>query len=283
MSSRSLPEKALAALKINPTDVPYPGTSSLDTPAGKVWVKTVEPPKRTLGSTALRIVGRVLPIPILRPSKAGKGGDTLLQQAEKSARFAAAGLPVAEVRYADRDFLIVSDGGETLERPIKSAELRAAGAYSPKMLHHALLEMSRVLGKLHATDLVHGRPKIRDFAWRDGQVTILDLEERPEEVMPLGAAKARDVFLWITDLSTWPLSREIAPAAAEMLHRGMDDETLHHLGRLLGLLSVVSGPARLIHRVIPNNRELTGGLAAYRVMKDVFGETELDKSARPAL
>lgn len=272
MSLRPLPDKALAALKINPTDVPYPGTSPLDTPAGKVWVKTVEPPAHILRRQVLGALGRALPFPILRPSKAGKGGDTLLLQAEKIRRFAAAGLPVADIRYGDRDFLILGDTGDALERPVKSVEVRAASPLSEATLHRALLEMSRVIARIHAAGLVHGRPKIRDFAWRDGRVTILDLEERPEEVMPLGAAKARDVFLWITDLSTWPFSREIAPAAASILRQGMDGATLDEMRRLLRLLRVAAGPARLIQRAIPDNREINGGLAGYAVMKDAFSE-----------
>lgn len=271
MSLRPLPDKALVALKINPTDVSYPGTSPLETPVGTVWVKTIEPPKHIYRRKVLGALGQILPFPILRPSKAGKGGDTLLLQAEKIARFAGKGLPVAQVFYGDRDFLIAGDGGETLERPIKSAEARTKGGFSETQLHRALLEMSRVLSEVHAAGLVHGRPKIRDFAWRDGRVTILDLEERPEEVMPLAAAQARDVFLWITDLSTWPFSREIAPAAAAILHEDMNKATLIEMRKLLRLLRVAAGPARLIQRIIPDNREINGGLAAYAVLKGVFG------------
>lgn len=269
-SERLLPDKACAILGIDPLCVRCPGTTALATPTGKVWVKTLEPSRRRFYRLLLAGLGRALPFPILRPSKAGKGGDTLLRQAEQIDRFARAGLPVPRVHFADRDFLVMSDEGITLEQPVKSVRAREASELNDGDLHKALMEISAVLAQVHGAGLVHGRPKIRDFAWRDKRATLLDLEERPAEVMPLATAQARDVFLWLADLGTWPLSREVAQQAAQVLEHSMGDETLIEVRKLCRLLSIIAGPAKLLQRVIPGNREIKGALAAQSVMRVVF-------------
>ncbi len=264
----TLPLIACQRLEINaPAIVRRGGVTPLTTPRGTVWVKTVEPPRRTMNSMILPTIGMIAPWPILRRSKTGKGGDTLRRQTERIIDLKRLGMPVAEIIYTDRDFLITADSGHTVERAIRYPDIRYQSRFSDETLRSILLQMTRTLAELHRHNTAHGRPKMRDFAWRDGHVTILDLEERPWEVMPMADAQARDAFLWLHDLCSAPFSRRIAPQAAAILCQTMMPETRDSLRRFLRLLDVAAPPARLLLRLMPGNRELTAGIAAQDVLK----------------
>ncbi len=267
--SLPLPPAALDALGLDgPVAVERGGVARIETPVGVVWAKTVEPPRRNVNAAILPVLARLMPLPILRRGTAGKGGDTLLRQAERLRDLAARGVPVARVIHADRDVLITADGGPTLEGAVRDSRRRERRGLNDADLRTALLAMTRALAGLHRHGTAHGRPKIRDFAWDGARVTILDLEERPWEVMPMADAQARDAFIWVHDLCGLPFSRALAPEAATILWEALDDEARASLRRLMRLMRRGRGPARAMLRLLPGNRELVAGLAAYDVLRE---------------
>lgn len=278
-----LPEPMLSAIGLAPEarpDLPRWRVAPLDAPVGRVWLKTVEPPTKVGWTKALSVLAKILPVPILRPSLAGKGGDTLLKQVEQAEVLRRAGFNPANVLYGSRELLVVEDGGVNLETLVHDLEKHgaAAGDMDRTAIRSVLLQVTAILARLHARGLAHGRPKMRDFAWKragtvgdgrpaDGKITILDLEERPWEVMPMAAAQARDVFLWLTDLCGFPVSREVAPEAMRLLLTQMSKETLCELRRLRRLLAVPAGPVRLITKTPMRRRETVRAIAAYDVLR----------------
>lgn len=280
-----LPAEALDALGLSAGSAPaltQRRVTPLDTPLGKVWVKRQEPPAGPLRRAARAGLTKLIPVPILRPGGDNKGADTLILQAKQSETLRSRGMPVADVLYSDADCLILSDAGISLDPVAKALSAadapHAIGDIDRNTLHAILLQMTETLGELHMRDMAHGRPKIRDFGWKrvgapgdgrpaQGSVTLLDLEERPWTVMPMAAAQARDVFLWLMDLSSLPATEGIAPAAMHVLGRTMSDETRHELRFLTRLLSVAAPPVRLMARTPLKNREIMGSLAAYDVLR----------------
>jgi|GEM_PF-3626556 len=266
----ALPPAALAALGLSaPVFVDRGGVTRVPVGEGVVWAKTVEPVRRGINGLILPVIAMLTPSPILRRGQEGKGGDTLLHQAARLRELGGQGLPVAKLLYGDRDVLITADGGGTIEKVVRHADRRDAAGQDDAALREALLLMTRALGALHTAGTAHGRPKIRDFAWDGARVTILDLEERPWEVMPMADAQARDVFLWIHDLCSAPFSRDLAPEAAALLSADMEDGTRDSLRRFLRLLRYAGPPARGMLRLLPGNRELTAGLAAHDVLRGI--------------
>jgi len=269
---RPLPPAALVALGMDaPVFVEAGGVTRVEAPVGAVWVKTVQPPRKGLNDTILPVIGALVPLAILRRDGAGKRGDTLLRQAARIRDLGARGLPVAPLIHADRDFLVTADRGQTIEGAVRYSEVRERIGMDEAPLHAILLSMTHTLARLHGADTAHGRPKMRDFAWDGAAVTVLDLEEEPWTVMPMADAQARDVFLWIHDLCSAPLSREVAPEAAAALAGPMAAPTRASLTRFLRLSGGVAPAARLMLRALPGNRELVAGIAAHRVLKDALG------------
>lgn len=268
----ALPPDACASLGLPaPVFVKAGGVTRLETPAGAAWAKTREPPRNALNRMVQPVVGALVPLAILRRDKAARGPETLLRQAERIRELAALGLPVPALLHSDRHALITADCGMSIEGPVRSPGRRERSGLGEAALQAILRTITRTLADIHRHGTAHGRPKMRDFVWRDGTVTILDLEEQPWEVMSMADAQARDVLLWIHDLCSTPLSREIAPDAVAILMDGMESDTRTRLHRLLRLMRIGGPGARLMLRILPGNRELTAGIAAYDILRHEIG------------
>lgn len=271
----ALPHEAVAAVGLSGEIlVVKGGVLPLDTPIGKVWIKSVESPTKNWRRKILAGLGHILPLPILRPSKAGKGGDTLSHQAEQAEKLRAAGLNTATVHFASYDFLILSDAGETIVRAVRDLENMpvADTKLDEEFVRSILLQTTGVLCEMHRKGFAHGRPKMRDFAWAgegaERVVTVLDLEERPWDVMPIATAQARDIYLWLVDLCSYRLSFETAPAAMRQLSDTMSDETRAELRKLRRLLSAVAFSVRLLTKTPLRNREMQGAVRAYDILRE---------------
>jgi len=288
-----LPPGALDALGLDrPCALPPRRVAPLETPRGKVWIKRHEAHPGRFRHAALAGISKLIPVPILRPGADSKSADTLIQQAEQNKILQQRGLPVADIIYADADCLILADAGISLD-PVAKALSKDPGRIAVDdidrdALHAILLQMTEALADLHASDLAHGRPKIRDFAWQregfvgdgkpaSGRVTLLDLEERPWTVMPMAAAQARDVFLWMLDLCSLHATRGIAVGAMTVLDRTMSDETRRELRKLTKLLAIAAPPARLITKTPLGNREITGSLGAFAVLKSCVSPQDVTR------
>ena len=91
--------------------------------------------------------------------------QTLLNLAEKKA-------PVPKVSYHNEDFFVLEDAGITLSQWLCDKSANNQQKFS--IIYDACL----ALIDLHAKNLVHGRPAIRDITWDKGKVTFLDFESR---------------------------------------------------------------------------------------------------------
>ena len=277
----ALPGPALDALGMSgEVRVTKGGVTAVDAPQGKVWVKTVEPPTKTGRRKAMAVAGRILPIPILRPSITGKGGDTLILQAEQTRLLRDAGFNPARILYADPDFLILADGGVNMEAALRDLEREEVvfGDMDRAAAQAILLQITADLSRLHRAGFAHGRPKMRDFAWQrvgavgdgrpaEGTVTILDLEERPWSVMPMAAAQARDVYLWLVDLCSYPVPHAVADEAMVLYAGDMREDTARELRKLRRSLSLIAPPVRGVTKTPLRNREMLGAIRAYDVLK----------------
>lgn len=115
--------------------------------------------------------------------------ESLLSEANRLKRFAAASIPVPEVLDVATDHIVLSDCGSQLRTVL-------TGITNQKEQRAVLERAVANLAALHAAGLVHGRPHLKDMTLgEDGQIYLLDLEEDPLRVMTLSDAQMRDVWL----------------------------------------------------------------------------------------
>ncbi|MGY6548353.1 MAG: lipopolysaccharide kinase InaA family protein [Roseinatronobacter sp.] len=105
--------------------------------------------------------------------------------------FRARGAPVARVLAADDRHAVLADHGTPLSHLLHKAKaddalLRAVGG---------------ALAGLHARDLAHGRPSLRDICWDGRRITFLDLEAGAR-LQARARDKARDLFVLLHSACT---------------------------------------------------------------------------------
>lgn len=101
------------------------------------------------------------------------------------------GLSVPEVLYYNDDYFIMTDCGETLQRHIKR---------HPEKAEQLLSQAMSQLAELHNCGDAHGGAQVRNFAVRDGQVTMFDFEEIiPEKYCE--NIQFRDILVFLISLS----------------------------------------------------------------------------------
>jgi tRNA A-37 threonylcarbamoyl transferase component Bud32 len=224
----------------------------------RVWLKDFNapsPPKWHRLQQGLFLVTR---LQTLRPVPSGEGLAGAEHEVETIARLRAAGVHVPEVLWVREARIVISDIGRTVrdleklggEPAITSAVLATAGA----------------LSRIHAHDLVHGRPILRNMTWNGDIVGFLDFEERPLEVMPLEAAKARDVLLFLMSLGRRNSAR-LTAAAFDAYAVAMATGVLTELRRIAVAFGPLSG---LLGRTAlrSGNRNVIGLVRALNAIAD---------------
>lgn len=161
-----------------------------DEQARRIWIKRPCPPKTRIWHRLQRMIALCLRQPILGCTVSGGGAESLRQEGERLRAFKAMGFAVPDVLAVSDEMLVLSDGGPQLRAVLDKTEDENAQ-------QAILLQTARALAALHRKGAVHGRPYLRDMTWHDGTVGFLDLEETPEQVMPIAAAQARDVWLFL--------------------------------------------------------------------------------------
>ncbi|AXI54034.1 hypothetical protein C1J05_05585 [Sulfitobacter sp. JL08] len=82
----------------------------------------------------------------------------------------AAGLPFPSILLDSPDYFVTPDGGVPLMQLLREAKLPEAERVT------AFEAAGRALALMHQAGFAHGRPSIKDICWKDGQITLLDLE-----------------------------------------------------------------------------------------------------------
>ncbi|TVR50862.1 MAG: hypothetical protein EA425_08570 [Puniceicoccaceae bacterium] len=171
----------------------------------RVWIKRPRSAKSNRWLFLQASAARLLPLGLLRPSVNPGGGAGLVLEANRLHSFARQGIAVPEVLHATPAMLVTRDAGDNLRRILEASP--------DSVVRLGLLSKAvRLLGRVHAAGLSHGRPFAKDFAFREGEPVLLDLEEDPAAAMPLATAQARDLFLLLSSAARF-LPAEVDLAA----------------------------------------------------------------------
>lgn len=176
------------------------------------WIKRPEPAAKNPWRPFVRIATTLVPWPLLRSTATTGDCDSVQQEAQRLRAWRKAGLPVPELLEVGATHILTADAGQPL---------RAWLAREKDATHrlHAVTLAARSLGQLHRLGYCHGRPFLKDIVYDGRQVSFIDLEESPEQVMPLITAQVRDLMLFVMSCTaslgeTHPLEDLRAIAAA---------------------------------------------------------------------
>ncbi|MCZ7498088.1 MULTISPECIES: phosphotransferase [Rhizobium/Agrobacterium group] len=210
-----------------------------------VWIKRQGTETPSWWIKLQTFLAKLLPYTFMRPSPPLDGAGLMRRELDTLQAFKASGFPVPPVIYSSRTAVVLGDVGPTIiER------MDAIKAAAPAEHDALLVKSAEALGELHAAGLCHGRPHVRDFFLEDGRVGFMDFEERPQEVMPLETAQARDIWLLFLQVATRACdARKTCDAAFARWRENAPPRALEELCRLTGILGRFLPVARLIGRV----------------------------------
>lgn len=126
--------------------------------------------------------------------------------------------PVPKLVLAEEDFFVVEDVGSTVKQWLTEDEI------SPPCMHQILNDSAKALAGLHAMNLAHGRPALRDISWQDGQVSFIDFEASQYK-KDIGYQQVRDLLVFIHSLYRYlgPLHEFITPAINSYRQHGGEE------------------------------------------------------------
>lgn len=157
----------------------------------RAWIKRPEKGRSDITTFLHSCVAFLLPT-VLKPTSSAGGMAGLLAEAERLNLFSAKSIAVPEVLEITDDSIILSDCGPHLRHVLKTT-------VDQKEVLQLLEKATKNLALLHSMDLVHGRPHLKDMTLNaEENICLLDLEEDPLKVMGLSAAKARDIWLFLS-------------------------------------------------------------------------------------
>ncbi|WP_454686678.1 phosphotransferase [Agrobacterium leguminum] len=217
----------------------------LELSATTVWIKRQGTETPSWWIKLQTFLAKLLPYTFMRPSPPLDGAGLMRRELETLQVFKARGFPVPPIIYSSLTAVVLGDVGPTIMEHMDAIKTARPAE------HDALLVKSaEALGALHAAGLCHGRPHVRDFFLEHGRVGFMDFEERPQEVMPLETAQARDIWLLFLQVATRACdARKTCDAAFARWRENAPPRALEELCRLTGILGRFLPVARLIGRV----------------------------------
>jgi len=100
----------------------------------------------------------------------GNPGRALERERSALRALAGSGLPVPGLAAEGDDFIATPDSGPSLDK------VHSDPAIGPGERRDAFAAAGSALAAFHRAGHVHGRPSLRDFCWKDGRITLIDLE-----------------------------------------------------------------------------------------------------------
>lgn len=182
-AAETLEQKATTALQ-------QAHISKIDWQGKSVWIKGVEPYKKTPWHCYKKKLGQwFAPKPLFTPTVAC-GNQMITLEKERLALFEQRGVHVPMLIGSAENWLALEDLGESLELRLNQA--------TPEKRVDLLFQALNTLIDLHHKGLAHGRAMVKDMVvMNNGNIGFIDLAEDPQRYMTIDQAQARDFLLFL--------------------------------------------------------------------------------------
>jgi tRNA A-37 threonylcarbamoyl transferase component Bud32 len=162
---------------------------------------------------AQRVTGQALPMRTLKLSDASTSVGFEVRRLQALAH---AGVRVPRVVHHDEGFLLMEHCGTTVASLLDGWPLETC--------QRELVTLAAELGTFHRGGQWHGAAQIKNLTKQDGQTWRIDFEENFGELVPLPAAQALDIVLFLNSISlAGPIDdAEAATLLPSLLHAYFD-------------------------------------------------------------
>jgi tRNA A-37 threonylcarbamoyl transferase component Bud32 len=173
------------------TKKPNARTQALELPDGRrAWLKVAESAQSNAWHHLQSFFARCCDNPLLLPSVATNGVQSLHGEAKRIRKLASCGFPVPAIVAEGMDWLVLEDSGLPSTSVLRDAKI----PYQQRLTQ--LLEISSLLAKMHTCGCWHGRPALKDILCDDQIITLCDFEEDVALHLSPVQCQVRDVLIY---------------------------------------------------------------------------------------
>ncbi len=180
-------EQIKLKIKDNTDDI-----SSFNYKDEKYWIKKG---RETKSSSTHKFYYWLLKFDILVPVAYKTIEKSIEYETNKIKLFSSYGLSMPEVVYQDNKCFILSDCGNTVHSYIRQKDI------TEEILYDFVYKVLDQLVIIHNSEQFHGGAQSRNFLYKNGVVSIIDLEESFDENIDLKVLQFRDLILFILSLT----------------------------------------------------------------------------------
>lgn len=157
------------------------------------WLKQIEKPRPGVVDGVGRLLILLTRNPLYAPATVS-GAEALQAEIRRLQKVADKGMPVGRVVLSDRDWFVVPDLGLSIRQIMDDPETDDGYRQA------ALKAAAESLAGMHASNIWHGKPTLRDMVWDGQQIWYVDFEEDPAAYFSAAQCKVRDLMFFVYSL-----------------------------------------------------------------------------------
>lgn len=158
----------------------------------KVWVKKA---RATTSSYLHKFYYKLFPFEILLPVENKSSKQTVFFETNKLIKFKELGIQTPEIIGRNEDFFVLEDCGKNVNSYIRKRDI------SKDKMYYFIDKLLVELSKIHNKNEFHGGAQARNFTYRDGIISVIDLEDSFSSDVDIKLLQFRDLVLFLLSLT----------------------------------------------------------------------------------
>ncbi len=166
----------------------------------KYWLKKARATKSNL---IHKMFYKISSFDVVFPVEEKSASDALEYETSKIERFRKLGINTPEIIYRDSRFFILKDAGKMVNSYIRKRDIKK------EKMYYFIDAMLTELSKIHKANEFHGGAQSRNFTYKNGVVSAIDLEDSFDKNVDIKTLQFRDFFIFLLSLTKTRASFEI--------------------------------------------------------------------------
>ena len=165
---------------------------SIDFQEKKYWVKKA---RETKSSITHMVFYKFFSFDILLPVQYKNAQESIEHETSKIRRFQSLGLSMPDIVFQDKNYFALEDCGKTVNSYIRKRDI------TKDKMYYFINKVINELSKIHNFNEYHGGAQCRNFTYKDGKVSIIDLEDSFSQDTDIKTLQFRDFILFLLSLT----------------------------------------------------------------------------------
>lgn len=166
----------------------------------RYWIKKA---RETKSSLTHKFYYSIFGFDILLPVKYKTAQQSIEHETNKIKRFQSLGLSMPNIVFQDENNFALEDCGKTVNSYIRKRDI------TKDKMYYFINKVIDELSKIHNFNEYHGGAQCRNFTYRDGNISIIDLEDSFSDDIDIKTLQFRDFVLFLLSLTKTRASFEL--------------------------------------------------------------------------